>query len=163
MMDDTRPNATWVIVATFVIAYVLSVLPLPPLLEYARPEWVAMVLLYWVLALPHRVGIVLGWCAGLMLDILEGTAMGQHAFSLAVVAFWTYVLHLRIRVFPMWQQCITVLVLVGMHQLICYGIQSTVSQVSNSMVYWIPSLVSALLWPWVMIMLRSIRRHYHVR
>ena len=54
-----------VIFLTFVGAYVLAVVPFPQWLQWGRPEWVALVLIYWCIALPHRVGIATGLVLGL--------------------------------------------------------------------------------------------------
>ena len=59
-MVDQQPNGYWVILLTFFAAYVLAVLPLPLWLLWARPEWVALLLIYWTIALPQRVGMVTG-------------------------------------------------------------------------------------------------------
>ena len=71
-----------VILLTFVVAYVLAVLPLPVWLQWARPDWVAITLIYWCIALPQRVGIAAGLLLGIGLDVLEGAVLGQNAFAL---------------------------------------------------------------------------------
>ena len=63
-MADQEAHGYGVILLTFVAAYVLAVLPLPHWLQWGRPEWVALVLIYWCIALPHRVGMVPAWCWG---------------------------------------------------------------------------------------------------
>ena len=163
MFEDHQPNAGWVIVVTIFVAFILSVMPLPPVVEYARPEWVAMVLVYWTIALPQRVGVIAAWCAGLMVDVLEGVVLGEHALSFSLIIYVAYMLHMRIRVFPMWHQCISVALLVGTHSLICLMVQTVVSANKVDMWYWLPVITSALLWPWVMLTLRSVRRKFHVR
>lgn len=163
MFEDYQPNAGWVIVVTVIVAFVLGVMPLPPIIEYARPEWVAMVLVYWTIALPQRVGVVSAWMVGLFVDVLEGVVLGQHALSFSIIISVAYVLHMRIRVYPMWQQCIIVALLVGTHSLICLFVQTIVAVNKVDMWYWLPVLTSAVLWPWVMITLRSVRRRFYVR
>ena len=51
-----------------------------------RPEWVPMVLIYWVMALPYRIGIGSAWIVGLVLDILEGSILGLNAMALVIIA-----------------------------------------------------------------------------
>ena len=46
-----------VILVTFIVALGLTIMPLPDALELVRPEWIIMVLVYWVMALPNRVGV----------------------------------------------------------------------------------------------------------
>jgi rod shape-determining protein MreD len=67
-----KSHAIWVIFLSFFIAYLLAIVPFPEWAMNYRPEWVPMVLIYWVMALPYRIGIGSAWSAGLILDILEG-------------------------------------------------------------------------------------------
>ena len=161
-MNELRPNGTWVIVVSFFIAMIFGAMPLPSLIEWGRPAWVAMVLVYWVIALPHRVGVSTAWVVGLLLDVLNGAVLGQHAIALSVIAYFTFMLHLRVRVFPVWQQCLTVFALIGVYQVIARIVQGMVGSVPETMLYWLPSVVSAVLWPWMMVLLRYWRRQFRV-
>ena len=58
-----------------------------------------MVLMYWVMALPYRVGIGSAWVAGIVLDVLEGSVLGLNALGLVVIAYITLSLHQRLRMF----------------------------------------------------------------
>ena len=150
------------IAVSLLIAYVLEVVALPDWLETARPCWVAMIILYWVMAVPHRVGVISAWFAGLFLDVLQGDVLGQNALSLALVAYVTYLLHLRIRVFPIWQQCISLFVLIGIFQLVALLVQRSVHTTPWTMSYWLAAITSGLFWPFVLWGLRDIRRRYRV-
>ena len=110
-MGDQDPHGYGVILLTFVAAFILAVLPLPQWLLWGRPEWLALVLIYWTIALPHRVGMVTGLLLGVALDVLEGAALGQNALSLSIVAFLSQVLYQRLRVFNLWQQAAVVFML----------------------------------------------------
>lgn len=151
-----------VILLTFFVAYVLAVLPLPQWLLWARPEWVALALIYWSIALPHRVGIAAGLLLGLGLDVLEGALLGQNAFALVVVAVLSLVLYQRLRVYSLWQQAGVVFVLVGIHQLICQWVLNLQGLGAMSLIFLLPALSSALLWPVVLLVLRGTRRRYRV-
>ncbi|MCB1855001.1 MAG: rod shape-determining protein MreD [Pseudomonadales bacterium] len=152
----------WVILLSFFTAYVLAVLPLPQWLQWLRPEWVALCLIYWVLALPHRVGILTALVLGLGLDVLEGALLGQNAFALVVVALLCLTLYQRLRVFSLWQQAGTVFVLVGVNQLVCQWVQNLQGVGAPSLLFLLPAVSSALLWPLVLHLLRQLRRHYMV-
>ncbi len=162
-MTLTRHQGGWIVAATFVGAMMLAILPLPVWAEYYRPEWVALVLVYWCMALPQRVGVGVGWTAGLLLDVLKGALLGQHALGLAVTAYLTLSLHQRIRVFPLWQQALTVLMLLTLYQLLLLWFDGITGQPPKGWVYWMPSLTGMLLWPWVFIVLRDLRRRFKVR
>lgn len=161
-MSELRPNGTWVIVFTLVVAMIFNTMPLPSSIEWGRPEWVALVVVYWVIALPYRVGVTTAWVVGLLLDILNGTVLGQHALALSIIGYFAFILHLRVRVFPVWQQCLTVFLLIGLYQVIVRIVQGLVGSVPETMLYWLPSVVSAFLWPWLMVLLRYWRREFRV-
>jgi rod shape-determining protein MreD len=145
-----------------VAAYVLAVLPLPQWLLWGRPEWLALTLIYWTIALPHRVGIMTGLLLGVGLDVLEGAVFGQNAFALVVVALLSLTLYQRLRVYGLWQQAGVVFVLIGINQLICQWVQNLQGVGARSLLFLLPAFSSALLWPVVLLTLRGLRRHYRV-
>lgn len=157
-----RRQGGWIIFASFFAAFLLTIFPLPHWLALLRPEWVALVLLYWCLALPHRVGVGIGWIAGLTLDVLRAGLLGQHALSLCIIAFIAVKLYQRIRVFPVWQQALSILVLIALHQMLLLWIKGITGQPSQTWTYWLPSLTSMLIWPLVFITLRNLRRSFRV-
>jgi len=159
---NQRAQGYWVILVSFFVAYVLAVLPMPLWLQWARPEWVALTMIYWAIALPHRVGILTGLALGVGLDALEGAALGQNAFALVVVALLCLTLYQRLRVFSLWQQAGTVFVLIGINQLVCQWVQNLDGVGARSLLFLLPAVSSALLWPLVLHLLRQVRRHYMV-
>ncbi len=161
-MVEEQPHAYWIILATFLVAVVLALLPLPHWLLWARPEWLALTLVYWVIALPHRVGMTTALLLGVALDVLEGATLGQNAFALVVVAFLSLTLYQRLRVFSVMQQSGVVFVLIGINQLVCQWVQNLGGAGATSLLFLLPAVSSALLWPVVMHILRELRRHYRV-
>lgn len=151
-----------VVAASFLLAAVLAVLPLPQWLLWARPEWVALVLVYWCIALPHRIGIFTALVLGVLVDALEGAVLGQNAFSLSVLALCSLLGYQRLRVFSLWQQCGVVFLLIGLHQLIGQWVQNLEGAGARSLLFLLPALSSALVWPGVLHLLRGIRRHYRI-
>ena len=113
--------------------------------------------------LPHRVGVTTAWCLGLTLDIMHGRVFGQHALGLCFVGFLSFLLHLRLRVFPMWQQMLTVFILTGMYLLITKIIQGLTGNLSDQLWYWAPAVTSALVWPLLLWVLRFITRQYQIQ
>ncbi|MCR8921585.1 rod shape-determining protein MreD [Dasania sp. GY-MA-18] len=155
-------NGIWVIVVSIVLALLLSIMPMPFWAQWGRPEWLAMVLIYWVIALPERVGIGIAWLSGLVLDIIEGTPLGQNAFALAVIAYVALVLYQRMRMYTPWQQAGVLFILIGVHQLIGHWVQTLIGVISPNLLFLLPALVSALLWPWLSALLRFCRRYFYV-
>jgi rod shape-determining protein MreD len=156
----------WVIALTFVVAMVLAIIPMPdsvPVeLGYLRPQWVVLVLIYWVIALPSRVGILVAWSVGLIVDVLLGSLLGQHGIAFIVVAYIASSLYQRLRMFSLWQQSMIVFAIVGLNQLINFWIESIVGIGDWNMWYMLASVVSALLWPSVFFLLRYLRRQFNV-
>lgn len=153
----------WAIALSFVAALMLTMLPLPDWAALFRPEWVAMVLIYWCLALPDRVGVGVGWSVGLLLDVVRGALLGQNALALALVAYLTLHLHRRIRIYPLWQQSLFVLLMVALNQMLVLWVKGVSGQPPDDWLYWLPSLTSMLFWPWAFLILRDLRRQYQVR
>lgn len=161
-MAENKKQGGNVIFVTFVVALFLTVLPLPEWGRAYRPEFVTLVLIYWCLALPARVNIGIGWIAGLFIDVLTGTLLGQHALALAMVAFVTVKLHKQIRIYPIWQQALTVFTLVALGQLLIVWIKGITGESPQSWTYWAPSVTSAVIWPWIFVFLRGVRRKFRV-
>lgn len=158
------PHGIWVIILSLLIAYLLAVVPFPAWAMNYRPEWVPMVLIYWVMALPYRVGIGSAWCAGIVLDILEGSILGLNAMSLVIVAYVTLSLHQRLRMFSSLQQSGLVLALVGLNLMICHWLQIVTGQTLNTnLMFLMAALTSAVIWPSLFHLLRQIRRSFAVR
>lgn len=161
-MVVSRGNGHWVIGLTFIVALWLAIIPLPLWAQTGRPALVAMVLIYWVIALPERVGIGIAWMVGLVQDIVEGTSMGQNAFALAIVAYLALILYQRLRMYTPLQQAGVVFILIGLNQLLCHWVQTLTGTVSPNLLFLLPALVSALLWPLLSVFLRLLRRAYYV-
>ena len=152
----------WVILLSLLVALLFALVPLPAWSVWVRPEWVALTLIYWCLALPHRVGILSALAVGLLLDVLEGAVLGQNALSLVVIALLCLILYQRVRVFSLVQQAGVVFVLVGINQLICQWVQNLQGAGAQSLLFLLPALSSAVIWPLVLHYLRAVRRHYRV-
>ena len=160
-MSAVRSGYT-AIVLSFVVALMLTALPMPPWAALWRPAWVALVLIYWCMAAPTYTGIVMGWTLGLFLDVLAGTLLGQHALALAIVAFVAHRFHRQVRVLPIWQQGVSVFGLVFLYQALILWITGIQGMPILAAAYWSSPLVSMLLWPWIFIVLRDVRRRYRV-
>ncbi len=161
-MIGNRHQGRWIIIASFIAALMLTAMPLPEWAISWRPAWVAMVLVYWCMALPDRIGIGVGWTLGLLLDVLQGTLLGQNALGLAILAYFIVKSHQRIRMFPLVQQALLVCLLLLFYQLVSLWVRGITGAPPTSWTYWMPALTSMVLWPWLFIILRDIRRRYHV-
>ncbi len=148
----------WIIPGSLLLALMLTAVPLPGWALAWRPAWAAMVLIYWCMAVPDRVGIGAGWVLGLLVDVLKGTLLGQNAAAFAVIAYITVRNHRRVRVFPLVQQALYVGLMVAIIAVLTLWVRGVAGLPAQPSVYWLPVLTSALLWPWLFIILRDARR-----
>jgi len=162
MKPGTATRSRLIIGATFLVALILTILPWPVWTEQFRPDWVGLVLIYWCMALPGRVGVGTGFLAGLILDVLYGSMLGENALAKSVIAFLTVHFHLQLRMFPRWQQAVVVLLLVVVNNLLVLWIKHLAGASPAAWSYLTPSIVSMLIWPWLFVILRDIRRHGNV-
>ncbi len=151
------------ILFTFVIALVLNLIKYPEWMEYAKPDWVLLVLFYWCLAVPKRIGVGFGWLTGLLLDVLYYSVLGQHAVAKAFVALVAVSSHRRLRLYVLWQQCFIVFLVASVDIAITIWIFSITSGLEFSIKYWQSAFTTCLLWPLIYNVLRRLRHRTGIR
>jgi rod shape-determining protein MreD len=159
---EQSKQGNWLIIISFIIAVMLTALPLPDWAVNWRPAWVALVLIYWCMAIPDRVGLGVAWFMGLILDVQQGTILGQNALGLTLLAYLTIKSYQRMRVFPLAQQAVLICFYLLLYELIMLLITGYLGTGSRDWTYWMPAFTSMLLWPWLFIILRDLRRKYHI-
>jgi rod shape-determining protein MreD len=135
------------VTVTVIIALILAVLPLPRWMDIARPYLLLLLVIYWSLSAPRIAGLMFAWLCGLAIDLLKGTTLGQHALAFLVVSFLTHKFQLRIRIFPLSQQTLTVLSLLFIYEVLVWYTDGVLGYPVTTWARWIPVLTSTLLWP----------------
>jgi rod shape-determining protein MreD len=148
----------WVIPATFLASYVLISFPIGPQWRGYVPDWVTLVLIYWCMAAPQRVGVGAAWLVGLGLDFLTFGLVGSHALTKTVIAFLVGRVALRLRAYPVWQQAAFILILLVVETAILVGIEYLVDGQLGGMVSWPALAVGVAVWPLLFWILRRCRR-----
>lgn len=149
-------------IATTIGAFMLAIMPLPDWAVEFRPDWVTLVLIYWAMAVPSRIGVTVAWLAGLLLDVSYGTLMGQHAIGMVIVIYFIHIQHQRLRVASLLQQSIVIFVLLLIKQLLILWVDGMVGRAPDSWLFFMPAITSTLLWPWTYLILRDMRRKFSV-
>jgi len=153
-----QPRIGWAVISSLLVAYALSIFPVPPALEALRPDWVALCVIFWVVCLPSWIGIGVAWMCGILLDTLTGALLGQHAISLALIAYIAFIFHRRIRVFPIWQETFTVFILLTLYHAALIWIDGTAGR-QVSFGYFLPIVSSVLIWPaWSHLLNATVRQ-----
>ncbi len=161
-MPPNKVTTPLVVLASLLVAMVLRILPWPVEWFVYNPDWMLLILIYWAMAIPDRVGVGYAWCLGLLGDVLTGRMLGQHALAYSVVVFICVKWHVRFRAYPVYQQTLFVFLLLLFDQLLIFLTQNNKAASSLGIVYWLPPVVGALLWPTILPALRQVRWHFHI-
>lgn len=156
-MSRDRASRRLPVVITLVVGLMLAIMPLPDTVRTLRPDWLALLMIFWAIQLPRTWSIGSAWIVGIILDVAYGTLLGQHALALCVVIFVTVRLHLLMRVFPLLQLTATVFALLALYQFILFWINGVAGVSSPSIAYWGPVITGTLVWPLVYMFMSGIR------
>ncbi len=151
------PASNTFIALSLLVALLLNWLPWQGFWLALRPDFVALLVLYWCIHKPYRFGIGMAWMAGILADVANASLFGQHAWAYAVLAFGGIVLHRRVQMFDLRQQTMQVFPVL----LVAYVVYAAVHWQSHGYVAWeffSGSLVSALLWAPLSMLLQALRR-----
>jgi len=157
-VSETVTRGVWAVILSLAAALFLSILPMPSFAEELRPEWVTLTLIFWTLTLPDRVGVFWAFCVGLVLDVATGTLLGQHALGLSVVVYLAVTLHQRVQIYPLWQQTLFVWVLLLVERLLSLWVLGATGQPTPTLIYWAPTFLGLILWPWLSVVLSDLAR-----
>lgn len=156
-----RPGALLPIAV--VTTYLLTLLPLPGALLYAKPFWLGLLVIWLALERPRGGRIGFAFVVGLGADLLLGTWFGEHAFRLVVMAFIVGRFRARLRFFPLWQQTLAVGALLLNDRIVMLMLRSFDAPVSPDAWYWLPAATGMMLWPVLVIVLDDLRHRLRVR
>ena len=152
-------QGTVTLILTYLVALILMVMPMPVSVDIFRPDWVTLVLLYWVIALPHRVNMGTALVLGVLSDILLGSVLGVHALGMVVVTYFAARHFQRFRNFSLPQQALLIAFLIVLKRMIVFQANVFIHDAEFTGSYFWPALTSALFWLWLFPLLRKILRH----
>jgi rod shape-determining protein MreD len=142
---------------SFVFGLMLTIMPLPDSIDAFRPDWIALLVIFWAMQLPRTWSVGTAWIVGIILDVSQGTLLGQHALALCCVAFITVRFHLLMRVFPIVQLTATVFPILATYQFLLFWINGVAGVSAPLVAYWGPVITGTVLWPIVMTVLSGMR------
>jgi rod shape-determining protein MreD len=133
--------------ATALAGLLLTLLPLPKYLAFIRPPFLVLVILYWSTMTPRAGGILIAFLAGMMLDLLQGSQLGEHALALSFVTYLAVRLHLLTRAKPIFEQSLFALIALLLYETVLWAIDGWSGHPLNSPIRWLPALTGAAIWP----------------
>jgi rod shape-determining protein MreD len=161
MLPDRYFTALLVVVSVF-IALLLDVYPLALEYRLLRPQFVLLVVIYWVYVLPQSSSMVALLLLGLLMDVTVGAPLGQYPLVFVVVGYLCLRSYRRVRHFSRWQESLWVLLLVMCAQLLIYWVQALAGQTAAGVMFLLPALASACCWPLLAMVFDSLRRTYRI-
>lgn len=137
------------LVLSFFVAFMLNMLPLAGWVLMLRPDFVAVVLLYWGTEHPRKVGFTPAFLLGLAMDVADGSLFGQHALAYCVLMAAAIGLHRRMTLFGVRGQMLHVLGVLFVAQLLVLLVRQAAGDAFPGWWYFLPSISGCLIWPFV--------------
>lgn len=135
---------TWSII---LLSIVLTIIPLPDLINSFRLPWLMMTVIYFSIFNVALIGVFSAWLSGLILDLMVGGLMGENAMILSVISYLSYRFRFQIRVYPIWQIMVVVLLFLSLGELLSLWIQGVSGTMNISVIGWINILIAVIIWP----------------
>ncbi|MEI5639769.1 rod shape-determining protein MreD [Pseudoalteromonas sp. UG3-1] len=145
------------------VALIMALMPLPFSLEPFRPDWVLLVLMYWSLAVPHRVNIGWAWVIGLIIDLAMGAPLGVNSLTYSICIYITASNFQKIRNFSIWQQAVLIGLFLALYHLLQFWLNHFLLDIYFNPQYLWPAVTGMVCWLWIFPLLRKYRRQFRIR
>lgn len=157
-MSRDLDSRRWPVVLSLIIGLMLTLMPLPTAADAFRPDWLALLVIFWAMQLPRTWSVGSAWVIGIVLDASTGALLGQHALALCVVAFATVRFHLLMRVFPLPQLTAAVFAILALYQFLLFWVNGVAAIDAPAVTYWGPVFSGPILWPLVVFLSGALYR-----
>ena len=135
------------IAVTTLLALVFAVVPLPDVMNEAKPPLLLLLVIYWALSAPRIAGLMFAWMCGFAIDVVKGPLFGQHALAFLLVAYLTHKLQLRMRLYPILHQTGVVFFLLALAEFLVFYIDGIIGPAVTTWMRWVPVVTGTLVWP----------------
>ncbi|CAL7964307.1 Rod shape-determining protein MreD [Gammaproteobacteria bacterium] len=161
MMSFSKEIKIWLLIlASFLAALALMLLRLPNWVEWIYPEWLVVVVLYWVFAMPYRVNVGVAWLVGFLLDILYNIPVGENALALVVAAYFTATFSRKISLLDFWKKAAVIFGLIVWCQLLPLLLSACLSKHISFWPIFSRAVMSTLVWLIIALLFNYKRRSY---
>lgn len=142
----------------FIVALVMELAPWPVGFQAFKPAWLVLVLTYWVLAIPNKINIGVAFWIGLIWDLVLGSTLGIHALVLSIVFYFIAKNHLILRNLSLWFQSLLIIIFVFLIRFSIFLVELFLHSATFNWQEIFGAIASGILWPWVFLLMRKIRR-----
>lgn len=153
----SRQRPVWLMPVSVILALLLGLLPLPDALLPLRPYWLALVVAYWLIEAPDRLGLGFAFIVGLVADLTFGSLLGEQALRLVVMGFILQRFRARLRFFPLAQQALAIGGLLLNDRIVTAAIHVALGVPLLPRAFWLAPLAGMLLWPPMFLVLDALR------
>ena len=131
---------------SIILALILLLLPCSGFVLTMRPDFMLLVIIFWLIRAPNLCNVGTAWLVGLFVDLATGGVFGQYALAYTIAAFFAVTYQKRLVLFSSTQQLIYVFLLLFISQLIMLVIKTFAGAQFMGWTYFIPSITGVLLW-----------------
>ncbi|OOF42419.1 rod shape-determining protein MreD [Rodentibacter rarus] len=142
----------------FIVALVMELAPWPVGFQAFKPAWLVLVLTYWVLAIPNKINIGVAFWIGLIWDLVLGSTLGIHALVLSTVFYFIAKNHLILRNLSLWFQSLLIIIFVFLIRFSIFLVELFLHSATFNWQEIFGAIASGILWPWVFLLMRKVRR-----
>lgn len=150
------PASRAFIAFTILVAFVLNILPWGR--TYGVPDFLAIVLVFWNIHQPRKVGIGIAFLVGLLMDVHASALLGERALAYSLLSYGAMSMHRRVPWYRLGGQMLHVLPLFLLAQLVVVAVRMAVGGPFPGVGYFLQSLSSTLLWPLADVLLLAPQR-----
>ncbi|MDH2924060.1 rod shape-determining protein MreD [Nicoletella semolina] len=147
----------------FILTFMLEIMPWPVGFQGLRPSWLILVLVYWALALPNKVSVGTAFIAGIIWDLVLGSILGIHSLVLSIAIYFVAKYHLIFRNLSLLLQSLMIIAYISSIRLAIFTIELVLHSAEFNPQELLGAVISGILWAWIFLLMRHIRRGLHLR
>lgn len=153
----------FVLAAIFIATLVLEIMPWPAGFQGLRPAWLVLVLTYWALALPNKISVGTAFVMGIIWDLILGSILGIHALILSIAIYFVAKHHLILRNLSLWLQSLLIMGFIVLVRFSIFLVELVLHSAEFNSQELLGAVISGVLWPWIFLLMRQIRRQLRLR
>jgi rod shape-determining protein MreD len=142
-------------------AFICMLFPWSGLALSLRPDFMLLVILFWLLRAPNQCSVGTAWFMGLWVDLATGGIFGQYALAYTITTFFAVIYQRRLVLFSSTQQLVYVFSLLFLSQLILLVLKTFAGKEFLGWSYFLPSITGVLLWQLAVTFGLNTGRHSH--
>lgn len=141
-----HPSKLKFIIFSLFCAYIFLLLPWSSFALKIRPDFMLLVIIFWLIRAPNLCNVGTAWFVGLFVDLATGGIFGQYALAYTVTAFFAVSYQKRLVLFNGTQQLFYVFLLLLTSQVILLILKTFSGAHFMGWLYFMPSFMGVLLW-----------------